>query len=137
MVTDTTYEKFGSWVFLIGILIGFVVGVYHGYTLENQQNFFETVTGGVTAWILAIFGIIMGIFAVMGEGTITQKEFSGFLLAGIAFVVMGGVFQGWDISISPYIGSLLTGITMSISILVAPAVGIIALKTIWDIGKDK
>ena len=132
-----TYTKIGSWAFLIGILVAFIVGIYQGYSLEIQQNFFETITGGITAWILAIIGIVMGAFAVMGEGTITKKEFSGFLLSGIAFVVMGGVFEGWQTSISPYLGSFLTGITMSISVLVAPAVGIIALKTIWDIGKDR
>jgi hypothetical protein len=87
--------------------------------------------------MLAIIGIILGILGVMGEGTITKKETSSFLMAGIALVIMGGVFQGWNTILTPYIGAILSGISMSLSILVAPAVGILAGKQIWDIGKDR
>jgi hypothetical protein len=31
---------------------------------------------------------------------------------------------------------LLSGVSMSIAIFIAPAVGILAIKAIWDIGKD-
>jgi len=55
-------------------------------------------------------------------------------MAGIALVVMYGVFQ--FVTIKPYIGSLLAGISMSLAIFVAPAVGILSIKAIWDIGKE-
>ncbi|MDH7507119.1 MAG: hypothetical protein QHH15_04965, partial [Candidatus Thermoplasmatota archaeon] len=70
----------------------------------------------------------------MGKGTITKGEIPGFLLAAIGLVVMYGVFKG--ITLKPWIGSLLNGLSLSISIFVAPAVGILAIKAIWDIGRS-
>ena len=134
--------KIGSWAFLIGILIALIVGLYQAVTLEAaiddvtkaQDIFFATDAGGWVAWLLAIIGAIVGILAFMGKGTITEKEVPAFLMAGIALVVMYGVFQG--VTITPYIGSLLAGISLSLAIFVAPAVGILAIKAIWDIGKE-
>jgi len=126
--------KIGSWAFLIGIVIALIVGLYQAWTLEDGNNFFGTDAGGWVAWLLAIIGAIVGIVAVLGKGTITKKEVPGFLMAGIALVVMYGVFKG--IALTPWIGSLLHGISMSISIFVAPAVGLLAIKAIWDMGKD-
>ena len=59
--------------------------------------------------MLAIIGAIVGVLAFMGKGTITEKEVPAFLMAGIALVVMGGVFHDWNDIITPYIGSLLSG----------------------------
>lgn len=131
------YIKLGSWTFLIGILIALIVGVYQATTLESTTAtaaFFSTDAGGWTAWLLAIIGAVVGILAFFGKGTITEKEIPAFLMAGIALVVMYGVFQ--NATITPYIGSLLAGISLSLAIFVAPAVGILAIKSIWDIGKE-
>lgn len=134
--------KIGSWAFLIGIIIAGIVGIYQAVTLEAAfddptkvgEIFFATDNGGTVAWVLAILGVIIGILAVMGRGTITKQETPGFLLAGIALVVMYGVFK--DVAITPYIGALLSGISLSLAIFVAPAVGILAIKAIWDMGKE-
>ncbi len=136
MAKEDVMMKFGSWAFLIGIVIALLVGLYQAYTLESTTvaAFFGTETGGAVAWVLAILGAIVGILAFMGKGTITEKEVPAFLMAGIALVVMYGVFQ--FVTIKPYIGALLAGISMSLAIFVAPAVGILAIKAIWDIGKD-
>ena len=131
------YTKLGSWVFLIGILIAFIVGLYQAYTLESGSNFFETNVGGWSAWALVIIGVILGLLAFIGEGTITKKEIPHFLIAGIALVVMGGVFNGWNGTFAPYLGAILAGISISLSVFIAPAVVITAIKTIWDIGKDR
>ena len=131
------YTKLGSWAFLIGIIIALIVGLYQAYTLESGDNFFETNTGGLSAWVLAIIGRIVGLLTFIGEGTITKKEVPYFMMAGIALVVMGGIFQGWHKILTPYIGAFLAGISMSLSIFVAPTVGILAIKAIWDIGKDR
>ena len=58
------YTKFGSWTFLIGILISLIVGLYQAYTLESGENFFETNIGVGSAWILAIVGVIVGILTL-------------------------------------------------------------------------
>ncbi len=126
--------KVGSWAFILGIIIALIFGLWETVQIEDGSSFFATDTGGILAWILAILGIIVGIIAIMGKGTITKGEVPGFLLAGIGLVVMYGVFKG--ISLKPWIGSLLHGISLSLAIFVAPAVGILAIKAIWDMGKE-
>jgi len=128
---DDMMVKYGSWAFLGGIALALIVGLYQAYTLGA---FFGTPEGGWVAWLLAILGAIVGLLAFFGKGTITAKEVPAFLMAGIALVVMYGVFK--DVAITPYIGSLLAGISLSLAIFVAPAVGILAIKAIWDIGKE-
>ena len=124
-------SKIGTWAFLIGIIIALIVGIYQAWVLETEGS---TDLGGMIAWILAVLGAIVGIAAIMGKGTITKSETPGFLIAGIALVVMYGVFKG--IELTPWIGSLLQGVSWSLSIFVAPAVGLLAIKAIWDMGKD-
>jgi len=124
-------------VFKIGIGIALIVGLYQAYTMASVTPiFFTTDAGGWTAWLLAIIGSIVGILAFFGKGTITEKEIPAFLMAGIALVVMGGVFITHWQYLHPMIGALLTGISMSLAIFVAPAVGILAIRAIWNIGKD-
>ena len=146
MTKDDIMLKIGSWAFLIGIVIAGIVGIWHAITYENFLNdvtkegeiFFSTDTGTTVAWVLAILGVIIGLLAVLGRGTITKSETPGFLLAGIALVVMGGVFPGLVelYKMQPWIGSLLAGVSVSLAIFVAPAVGILAIKAVWDMGKD-
>jgi hypothetical protein len=127
--------KVAIWAFIIGALIALLVGLWQAYTIEqNQQPVFSTDMGGWIAWILAILGAVVGILAMLGKGTITKAELPAFLMAGIALLVMYGVFQGF--SIDPWIGSLFRGVSQALAIFIAPAVGILAIKTIWDIGKD-
>jgi hypothetical protein len=127
--------KVAIWAFIIGALIALLVGLWQAYTIEqNQQPVFTTDMGGWIAWILAILGAIVGILAMLGKGTITKTEVPAFLMAGIALLVMYAVFQGF--TISPWIGSLFRGVSQALAIFIAPAVGILAIKAIWDIGKD-
>ena len=138
--------KVGSWAFLIGILVALIVGLYQAVTYEAALNdvtkagdiFFRTDAGAWIAWLLAVLGAIIGILAVLGRGTITQKETPGFLLAGIALLIMGGVFPVITqlYPLQPWIGSLFVGLSVSLAIFVAPAVGILAIKAVWDMGKD-
>ena len=126
-------NKLGTWAFIIGIIIALIVGLYQAYLMENNSS---TDIGGYIAWILVVLGAIVGILAALGKGTITKNETTGFLIAGIALVVMYGVFGSMYLYLKPWIGSLLSGVSMALSIFVAPAVGILAIKAIWDMGKD-
>ncbi len=128
--------KVAIWAFIIGALIALLVGLWQAYTIEqNEQPVFTTDMGGWIAWILAILGAIVGLLAMLGKGTITKAEIPAFLMAGIALLVMYAVFQGF--SIDPWIGSLFRGVSQALAIFIAPAVGILAIKAIWDIGKDE
>lgn len=127
--------KVAIWAFIIGTLIALLVGLWQAYTIEqNETPVFETEMGGWIAWLLAVIGAIVGLLALLGKGTITKSEVPAFLMAGVALLVMYAVFRGFDIG--PWIGSLLSGVSMSLAIFIAPAVGILAIKAIWDIGKE-
>ena len=130
--------KVGSIAFLVGIFIALVFGIWHAYTLESEAvPFFTTSEGGTVAWILAALGAIIGFLTIMGKGTITAKEVPVYLIAAIALVVMGGVFNNNAVfGLDPYLGSLFSGISLSLSIFVAPTVGILSVVAIWAVGKD-
>lgn len=142
MAKNGMLAKLGSWAFIGGIILAGLVGIYQATTIEGQSlveasyGFFGTELGGWVAWILAILGVVVGILAALGKGTITAKETPGFLMAGIALVVMAGVFLQWNAIVTPWIGSLLSGVSMSLAIFVAPTVGILAVRAIYDMGKD-
>jgi hypothetical protein len=127
--------KLAIWSFIGGLAIAIIVGLVQAWTIgQNQTPFFSTTNGGWIAWLLAVIGGIVGLLAFLGKGTITSKEVPAFLLAGIALLVMYSVFQG--VVIKPYIGTLLSSISLALAIFIVPAVAILAVKAIWDIGKD-
>jgi len=130
--------KLAVWAFIGGLLLAVVFGIYQAYTMESTTAdvFFGTDAGGWVAWILAILGAIVGLLAFLGKGTITSKEIPAFLLAGVALLVMYGVFGGLAGLITPYIGSLLAGVSLAVAIFIAPAVALLAIKAVWDIGKE-
>lgn len=132
--------KVAIWAFILGVVIALLVGLWQAYTLETTAS--DTLftisnnTGGIIAWVLAILGVIVGLLAVLGKGTITKAEIPGFLMAGVALLVMYAVFGGFYMMIPYYIGSLFAGVSLALAIFIAPAVGILSVKAIWDIGKE-
>jgi len=135
MADEDRLVKYGSWAFLFGILIAFCAGLYQAYTFSQDTQFFDTELGGWVAWILAVIGVVVGILAFLGRGTITAKEVPAFLMAGIAILVMYSVFE--NVTIRPAIGSLLRGVSLSMAIFVAPVVAILAVTVIFVVGRDK
>jgi hypothetical protein len=126
--------KLAIWAFIGGLAIAIIVGIYQAWTIGQNDPFFLTTTGGWVAWLLAIIGGIVGVLAFLGKGTITSKEVPAFLLAGIALLVMYAAFQ--TIPRIAYLTPLLTSVSMALAIFIVPAVGILAVKAIWDIGKE-
>ena len=132
--------KLAIWAFIGGLAIAIIVGLYQAWTVGQKDPFIDVTgmaagtAGGWVAWLLAIIGGIVGLLAFIGKGTITPKEVPAFLLAGIALLVMYSVFQG--VVIKPYIGTLLSSVSLALAIFIVPAVGILAIKAIWDIGKE-
>ena len=145
MEKDSMWLKIGTFAFLGGIIIALCFGLYQASTMEQAVNgdikaeeiFFATDNGGTVAWILAALGAVIGLLTVFGQSTITSKEVPGYLFAGIALVIMGGVFVNEAYSsLTPWIGSLLAGVSFSLSIFIAPTVMISAVFAIWNMGKD-
>ena len=122
--------KAGTLSFLIGIVIALIVGLVIGSgTLKQTDD-----AWGYVASVLAVLGFIVGIVSALGLGTITKEEVTAFLVAAIALVVVGiGATLFGKI---PLIGDYFAGITECMLIFFAPAAVIIAIKALWDLGKE-
>ena len=132
------WGKIAVWAFIIGVVIALIIGLWQAYGIQNNQTPILSGDNAVyIGWILAILGLIVGLLAILGRGTITKAETPAFLMAGVALLIMYGVFAGMAHNLQPWLGPLLAGISAALAIFIAPAVGILAIKAIWDIGKNE
>ena len=107
----------GAWAFLIGVVLAIVIGLFSTYIGGSA---YKTILS-----ILVVLGVIVGLLNV---GT---KDASKFLWASVALVIVS--FMGQTVlSIIPQIGTILN----SLLVLVVPATVIVALKSVFEIGKD-
>jgi hypothetical protein len=106
-------NRIGFWAFIIGL----VLCVVAGFAWANNN-------GIVIA--LIILGLIIGFL------NITGKETMLFLIATIALMVTGRVFQPLSVlSIGEHLDNVLT----YVATLMAPAAIIAAIKALWSLGK--
>ena len=106
-----TMEKVGKYAFIVGLVLAVLAG------LGLEQTW--------VAWILALLGLIVG-FLNVGE-----KETQGFLLAAI-----GLMLSATAIHAIPFVGGMLTRIVAYLVVFIAPAVLIVALKSLLVTAKD-
>jgi hypothetical protein len=124
-------KKMGEWAFIIGVIIAIVVGIAAGLAPGALASTLPLLLA-----VLAILGVIVGFL------NISEKELNSFLIAAIALLVSAKgleVFNGLATlpQIGTYVSPLLTmvlGIVGAISIFVAPATVILALKSIYNLG---
>jgi hypothetical protein len=109
--------KIGFWAFILGLALAIVFGIIS----PNNPTIIV---------ILVILGVIIGLL------NISAKEMTPLLLATIALIVVGGVFEPIK---TMGVGSLLDNILRLLATLMAPAAVIAAVKTLVAIGfpKDK
>lgn len=134
MLKDEIMSKVGMFSFIIGISIAVLLGIVEAWMRLDGTTLF-TKNNVIIAWILVILGVIIGLLTVLGEGTITKKETPGFLIAGIALLVMYAVFKDLPADLSG-IKEILESISLTLAIFVGPIVALLAIKAIWDMGKD-
>jgi len=103
----------GFWAFIVGLIIAVVGGIL---SPENT----------VLVVILIILGLIVGLL------NITGKEILLFLVAAIALIVVGRVFEPLSLL---GIGRVLDNIVAYIAIFMAPAAVVGAIKALWSVGK--
>ncbi len=134
MLKNEIMSKVGMFSFIIGLTIALLLGIVEAW-MELDKTTLFTPDNIVIAWILVILGVIIGLLTVLGEGTITKKETPGFLIAGIALLVMYAVFKDLP---SDLIGikEILESLSLTLAIFVGPIVVLLAIKAIWDMGKD-
>ena len=75
--------------------------------------------------MLTILGLIVGFLNVSGAET------RGFLLAAIGLILAAS-----SLASMPYVGGYLTAILGNIVVFIAPAVLVVALKSLFETAKD-
>jgi len=108
-----TMAMIGFWAFIIGLVLAIVGG------LVAPQN-------AVIIVILVILGLIIGFLNV------TAKEIMLFLIATIALIVAGGVFEPIKVL---GIGAILNNMLGYVTVMMAPAAVVAAIKALWAVGK--
>ena len=103
----------GFWAFIVGLIIAVVGGIF---SPANQT----------LVIILIILGLIVGFL------NITGKEILLFLVATIALIVVGRVFEPLT---ALGIGRVLDNILSYVATLMAPAAIVAAIKALWSVGK--
>lgn len=99
--------QIGRYLFLAGVLLAVVTGLAGNLGIPNLGT------------ILIVLGAVVGFLNVSGAETRT------FLIAGIAFLATAGALNGL-----PHLGSAIAGISNNLATFAAPAVLIVALKSL-------
>lgn len=108
-------EKIGSYSFIAGVVLSILIG------------FVALSVAKTVLLVLVVLGLIVGFL------NITEKESTPFLVAAIALMAAGSA----QLSLIPRVGEPLSKIIGAITIFVAPAAIIVALKAIKDMAKTK
>ena len=99
--------KMGQYLFIAGAVIAVLTGII------GDMGFAHWGT------VLAVAGAVVGFLNVSGAETRT------FLIAGIAFLVTAGALNGL-----PHVGAMISSISSNLTTFAAPAVLIVALKSL-------
>jgi hypothetical protein len=104
--------KLGHWVFLAGIIIAIVTALVTGVNTT-------------VIWVLALLGLIVGLINV------TLKDEVPFLVATTVLLLASG-----SLNALPYVGIQLGTILAYVTVFVAPAGLIVALKAIYAFARE-
>jgi hypothetical protein len=116
MAKQKGWVKGSGYLFLLGIIVALIAGIV--------PNAIPS-----TSTILVVLGVIVGLLAALGWGSISREYSETFLIAVIALIAAGGA--GNSLVGIPTIGGYLKAIVDNLAILVAPAAVIIAIEAIW------
>ncbi len=116
MVKKSVKNLAGVWIFLIGVILALVLGLFNTYLGTNTTY---------VLWVLVVLGIIIGLL------NISIKESSNFLLASLVLVVVSYMGQG-VLGIIPQIGAILSALL----VLFVPATIIVALRGLFELAKS-
>ncbi len=103
--------KIGKWSFIVGLVIALLAA----FVLESSW----------VMWVLALLGLIVGFLNV------TKEETHSFLLAAI-----GLMLAVTSVQVLPIVGGTLTRIMANLVVFIAPAVLVVALKSLFETAKN-
>ena len=117
-------QKIGHYSFIIGVIIAVVLGLAS-----------SALGASAAAWLtslLVVLGLIVGYLNVTGKET---KEFMMVATVLIIASFAGGASS--TLSGVQFIGEYLSGIFGSIMAFVVPAVVVVGLKDVWNLGQNQ
>jgi hypothetical protein len=114
-------ENIGTFSFFLGIALAVLAGL---------PGIIPIASRNMAILILTILGIIVGIL------NLKDDDIKGFLIATVALLIASISYNNGLITI-PYIGDEITQILRFITIFVAPAAIVVALKEIFDLAHTK
>ena len=130
MPKKTVWVKASGLLFLLGIIIAIIAGIFSKFIDPN-----------VVRGMLVVLGFIIGLLGAAGVGNIDRSDTQIFLLAVIALVaaqISGKGFEKIGENTSfVFVGGILSTIVDYIGYFVVPAAIIIALLAIWKAGSTK
>jgi len=121
MAKENTLEQLGGWLFILGIVIAVLAGLFAAAN--------PTLLG-----VMAVLGLIVGVLNV------TDKEMLTFLVAAIALLVASGAMTTMAVLLNATfagIGTMVAGMFGMLAVFVGGAVIIPALKAIYNIASSK
>jgi len=105
----------GEWAFVLGVFLAIVAGLMS-----------SLLPVGTVGLALVVLGLVVGILNVQ------KKETANFLVAAIALMLTGLA----RVDQLPLVGTYLDSVLGNIVMFVAPAVLVVSLKTVFELGKD-
>ena len=104
-------DKIGKWAFIVG----FVLSVVAGLLVAEVWMY----------WVMLVLGLVVGFLNVTAE--VSQS----FLLSAIALML-----SATSVLAIPYIGEGVTSVVANLVAFIAPAVLVVALKSLFETAKD-
>lgn len=118
-------EKTGEYAFLVGVVVAVLAAV---------AGWAGALAAGVAGWVAVVL-VVLGI--VVGFLNVSEKESQPFLLAVVALLVAGTAsFAALD-TVVANLGTFLTNVVKNLTVLVAPAAVITAVKSTWSMASGK
>ena len=110
---------FGSWAFLIGVILAVVIGIFSGLEIADLNS--QLMTS-----ILLVLGIVIGLFNII------DKEVMPFLMSGIALIiasVFGLLTRMAEIKVA-------SATLAALLLIFIPATIIVAIRNVFSLAKD-
>jgi len=119
---------YGEWAFLGGIVIAVILGIGASFV--------------PTDWIPVMWGVLAALGIIVGVMNITEKEVKVFLIATIALLAVANsivpieavlrTVPGGDIIVGA-----ISGFMSALVAFISPAAFIVAIKTVYELGKNE
>ena len=116
MAKGNSTPSIGAWAYLLGLVIAILAAF-----IVDAGN------ASMIAMVLGVLGLVVGLLNV------SDKEVMMFLVAGISFLLSASSLGG----LGAMLGSgWMATIFANVSVFVAPAVAVVALKAVYDHSKE-